>query len=208
MTGPIAAPAGLRPLARRSAGLVGLPPKVAAFQVRAMLLATRLGDDFALSAATRPGDLRELLALVRGRRLVVELGTATAWTTAGLALADRLRRVVSFDPVVQPHRDRYLALLPPDVRARMELVAVPGVDGPDRIADPVEVLFIDSTHERDATLAEFAAWAPRLARGALVLFHDYGNPAFPGVEQAVAQLGLDGEEHAGMYLWHAPLALR
>lgn len=204
MPAPIAAPAGLKPLARRSAGLVGLPPKVAAFQARAMLLATRLGDDFALSAATRPADLRELLALVRGRRLVVELGTATAWTTAGFALADRLRRVVSFDPVVQPHRDRYLALLPRDVIARMELVALPGVDGPDRIEDPVEVLFIDSTHECDATLAEFAAWGPKLARGALVLFHDYGNPAFPGVEEAVDRLGLDGRERAGMFAWRAP----
>ena len=198
------APVGLRPLVRRSLGLRRLPPAVAAFQARAMWLASRLGDEFALSAATRPADLAELLAITRGRRLVVELGTATAWTTASFALADRLRRVVSFDPVVQQHRADYLALVDPSVRDRLSLVQAPGVSGPDRVEDPVELLFVDSTHARDDTVAEFEAWRPRLARGAVVVFHDFGNPAFPGVEEAVRALGLDGAERAGMYVWHAP----
>ena len=196
--------AGARPLARRVPGLVRLPPRVAVFQARAMLLASRLGDEFALSAPTRPGDLGELLRIADGARLVVELGTATGWTTASFALADRRRRVVSFDPVVQPNRERYLALAGADARSRLDLVQLPGVDGPDRVADPVDLLFIDSTHERDDTLAEWEAWRPRLAAGATVVFHDYGNPAFPGVEEAVRELRLDGHERAGMYVWRAP----
>jgi predicted O-methyltransferase YrrM len=198
--------AGVRPLARRVPGLARLPRPVAVFQARAMVLAARLGDEFALAAATRPADLGELLRIAAGRRLVVELGTATGWTTAAFALADRHRRVVSFDPVVQPHRERYLALLPVAARERIGLVQAPGADGAGRVDehDLVELLFIDSTHERDATLAEFMAWRPMLAPGALVVFHDYGNPAFPGVEEAVAALSLAGEERAGMYVWAAP----
>ena len=34
--------------------------------------------------------------------------------------------------------------------------------------------------------------------------HDYGNPAYPGVAEAVAELGLEGREHAGMWVWEAP----
>jgi predicted O-methyltransferase YrrM len=196
--------AGARPLARRAPGLVRLPPRVAVFQARAMLLASRLGDQFALSAPTRPGDLAELLRIAAGARLVVELGTATGWTTASFALADRSRRVVSFDPVVQPNRERYLALAGADVRARLDLVQLPGADGPDRVGGSVDLLFVDSTHERDDTLAEWKAWRPRLGPGATVVFHDYGNPAFPGVEEAVRALALDGQERAGMYLWRAP----
>jgi len=52
--------------------------------------------------------------------------------------------------------------------------------------------------------AEFRAWEPRLAPGALVALHDYGNPAYPGVAEAVDELGLSGREHAGLWLWEAP----
>ena len=204
MPAPFFAPVGLRSLAHRTLGLRRLPPAVAAFQARATVRAMRLGDEFALSAATRPADLAELLTITRGRRLVVELGTATAWTTASLALADRLRRVVSFDPVVQANRAAYLSLVDPAVHERLSLVRAPGVAGPEVVEDPVEALFVDSTHERDDTLAEFAAWRPRLARGAVVVFHDFGNPAFPGVEEAVRALRLDGAERGGMYVWRAP----
>jgi hypothetical protein len=63
------------------------------------------------------------------------------------------------------------------------------------------MLFIDSVHEREPTLAEFAAWRPRLDPGALVVFHDYGHPRFPGVQEAVAELGLEGDVRGGMFVW-------
>jgi hypothetical protein len=66
------------------------------------------------------------------------------------------------------------------------------------------MLFIDSTHEREGTLTEFRAWRERLAPGAVVAFHDYGHPEFPGVAQAVAELGLDGEVHGGLFVWFSP----
>jgi predicted O-methyltransferase YrrM len=193
-----------RVVAARLAALRALPPRVALFQARALGAALRAGDRFALDSVTRPGDVAELLRLARGRTRVVELGTAVGWTTGSLVLADPARRVLSFDPVVQRHRARYLGLLPAPARARLELVAAPGADGAAAARGGVELLFVDSTHERDDTVAEVRAWSPRLAPGALVVLHDYANPAFPGVRAAVDALGLDGEVRSGMFVAPAP----
>jgi hypothetical protein len=38
-----------------------------------------------------------------------------------------------------------------------------------------------------------------------VAFHDYGHPAHPGVAQAVADLGLEGDVRGGTFVWRAPL---
>jgi predicted O-methyltransferase YrrM len=190
-----------RQLARLLLATGALPRRTAVFQARAMLRAARLGDDWALQSSTRPADVAELLRLAKGRRRAVELGTATGWTAGALLLADPQRRLSSYDPVVREHRDAYLALLPRAARERLELVAAPGHEARD---EGIELLFVDSSHERDATVAELRAWQPRLAPGALVVLHDYGNPAYPGVAEAVAELGLSGREHAGLWLWEAP----
>ncbi|MEA2311347.1 MAG: Methyltransferase domain, partial [Solirubrobacteraceae bacterium] len=176
-----------RSLARLLASTRALPPRAALFQARAMLRAARLGDDWALVSSTRPRDVAELLRLARGRRSVVELGTATGWTAGAFLLADPQRRLASYDPVVREHRDAYLALLPRAARERLELVQAPGHEpigapGREPIGAPgrrggVELLFVDSSHDRDATIAEFRAWQPLLAPGALVVLHDHGNPA-------------------------------
>src|SRR3954451_9246250 len=88
-----------------------LPPAVAWFLYRALGLSLVTRDAFSLRSAAAPHQLVMLLGLARGRRRVVELGTATAWTAAAFALADPARLVVSCDPNVQPGRDRYLRLL-------------------------------------------------------------------------------------------------
>src|SRR3954470_13057857 len=113
----------------RLSHLAGLPLPVASFQARAVVRAARSGDAFALQAASRPSDVRRLLALAAGRRTVVELGTATGWTTASLALADPARTVTSYDPVVQPGRASYMALASPKARARMTFVQDTGESG-------------------------------------------------------------------------------
>ncbi len=180
-----------------------LPPRVASFQLRALKLARKLGDDFAWKSATRPADVKEILRLAAGRRHVAELGTATGWTAASLVMADPLRHVATFDPVVQEHRDEYLALLPDEARERIRLIQVPGAEGPGYLEHPVEFLFIDSTHEREGTVAEVRAWQPHLARDALIVLHDYGNPAFPGVAEAVEDLGLEGDVREGCFVTRA-----
>jgi predicted O-methyltransferase YrrM len=177
-----------------------LPISVAWFHTRARFTAWRIGDD-APKAAVRPEDLAVLLRVARGRREVVELGTAKAWTAISLALAQRDRRVTTYDPIVQPVRERYLALVPRSVRERLVLVDMSGDSGPSAQSATVDCLFIDASHERTATIREYEAWKPALATGALVVFDDYGHPDFPGVRQAVKDLELQGRT-AGLLFVH------
>ena len=174
-----------------------LPRRVAWFHLRARLYARRSGDGFSLVSSVPPGNLALLLALAGGRRSVAELGTASAWTSIALALALPERRVVTFDPVPRPARDAYLELAGADVRARIEFVAAPGAAAPR----PAEFLYIDSSHEREETIAEVRAWRPLMAPGAVIVFDDYGHPHYPGVGEAIRELGLSGEV-AGPFFVH------
>ncbi|HEY2161303.1 MAG TPA: class I SAM-dependent methyltransferase [Solirubrobacteraceae bacterium] len=179
-----------------------LPPGVARFQWRAWRVAVRSGDHFSAVSATRPHNLAALLEAARGRRRAVELGTGTAWTSISLLLAERNRELVSYDPVERPERERYLRLVGPGVRRRLALVAAPGAEGP-RDREPVELLYVDSSHERDQTIQEVRAWLPVLAPGALIVFDDFGHPDYPGVRQAVEGLGLQGERRANLFVVRA-----
>jgi predicted O-methyltransferase YrrM len=181
------------------AELRALPPRVAWFQARARALAHREGDGFSLTSVTRPRDLRTLLSVAERRARVVELGTATGWTAISLALADPGRRVTSFDIVERPEPARYLRLAGADARSRVELVTAVGADGP-RDARPVDLLYIDSSHERQATVDEVGAWRSALAPGAAVVFDDYDHPDYPGVREAVEELGLPGRSAGTLFV--------
>jgi predicted O-methyltransferase YrrM len=178
-----------------------LPPRVAWFRLRARRLARRTGDEFSRVSVTRTDELGRLLVLARGRRRVVELGTGTAWTAIALALADPRRRVVSYDPIAREERERYLDLA--GVREQIELIELPGESGPPDGAPPAELVFIDSSHEREETLAAFFAWSGHLTPGAVVAFHDYNEPQYPGVTEAVDELGLRGEVFGHLFIWAA-----
>ncbi|MEA2217368.1 MAG: Methyltransferase domain [Solirubrobacteraceae bacterium] len=180
-----------------------LPPSVALFFLRAWRYAHRRGDEFSLSSSIRPSELAALLRLARGRQSVVELGTGTGWSAIALALADRKRRVVTYDPCARTERDAYLARAWPSVRTRIELRHEPDSTGP-RGDEDVELLFIDSSHDRDSVVTAFHAWHDSLLPGAIVVFHDYEHPGHPGVRDAVVDLGLDGQQHGGLYVWRAP----
>ncbi len=196
-------PARVRRLARDLHGTLllfrALPWRVALFHLRARRLAARCGDTFGPDAATRPAKLVELVRLTSGRRHVVELGTAGGWTAVSLLLADRRCRVTSFDPFVHAHRDRYFALAPAHVRERLTCIQAPGSDGPPDDS-PVDVLYIDSSHEREETLRELAAWQRALAPGAVVVFDDYNHPEYPGIRAAIEELGLSGELREGLFV--------
>ena len=101
-----------------------------------------------------------------------------------------------------PQRDRYLALA---ARAgtRLELVEGGGEQGPGERPWRPDMLFVDGSHDRDLTIATFRAWRPSLERGAIVAFHDYENPEYPGVTEAIRALDLDGEPDGDVYVWRA-----
>ena len=197
-------PARLAALAGQLLALPRLPPAAVLFYARALYHGRRSGDTVSLAIAARPRELAELVWAARGARTVAEVGTGTAWTTIVLALADRERRVHSFDVSEHEERAGYLALVPADVRARLRLATRDGRDGPPPELPELDFLFIDSSHELEETMTTFRLWSERLRAGGTAAFHDYGNEHYPGVEQAVARLGLAGEERAGMYLWRKP----
>jgi predicted O-methyltransferase YrrM len=184
--------------------LRALPARVARFWWRARRHARRTEDRFSLDSAARPAELAELLAGARDRTSVVELGTGTGWSAIALALDDRNRRVVSYDPCVRPEREAYLDLAGREVRERIDLRNEPDSAGPRPADPPVQLLFIDSTHEREAVVTAFRAWRNALAPDALVVFHDHGHPDYPGVREAVEELALSGQERAGLFMWRAP----
>ncbi len=195
-----------RSLPRRAAGelryalaLRALPRRVGAFQWHARRVARRHHEHFSLTSATRPRDLAVLLGLAHGRRAVVELGTGMGWTAISLVLADPQRRVTTFDPSSYPERERYLALVGRPVLDRVRFVVAPGAAGP-RGDGAVDLLYIDSSHERDGTLAELRAWWTALRPGALVVFDDYTHPHFPGVREAIEELGLGGEQRGTLFV--------
>lgn len=181
-----------------------LPLPVARFYWRASWHARSAGDRFSLASAARPAELAELLALARDRSPVVELGTGTAWSAIALALDDRTRRVLTYDPCVRHEREAYLDVAGPSVRARIDLREEPDSSGPRKSDLPVQMLFIDSSHEREAVMAAFRAWRDALEPGAVVAFHDYGHPDHPGVREAITDLELSGQESGGLFVWRAP----
>ncbi len=180
-----------------------LPWPVTAFYLRAWRRRAELGDDFSLAGATKPRELAPLLRAAGDAELAVEVGTGTGWTSIALASAHPRRRVITFDVVDRPHRSAYLTLVDPSVAARIRFVQGPGEHVPDDVRD-VGLLFIDGAHDRGSTLAAFAAWRPRLAPGAAVAFHDFDDPAWPGVTEAIRELGLSGRARHHLFVWRAP----
>jgi predicted O-methyltransferase YrrM len=179
--------------------LRSLPPRVAWFQWRAHRLAMRSGDQFSLISATRPKDLAILLELARGRRRIVELGTGTAWTAAALALADPAREVTSFDPIRRPETVGYLELVRPDVRRRIRLITADGALGPQD-QKPIDMLYVDSSHDRQQTIAELAAWRPVIVASGLIVLDDYTHADYDGVREAVSELALPGVQSGTMFV--------
>ena len=198
------APARVAALGRQAVALARLSPRVIAFYLRALWVGRRTGDTKSLAIAARPRELAELLREASGARIVAEIGTGTGWTAIALALAEPDRHVHSFDVADYEQRSRYLALASGDARARLHLSIRDGREGPPADLPELDFLFIDSSHEREETVATFRLWSERLRRGGTVAFHDYRDERYPGVAQAVAELGLRGEERAGMYVWRRP----
>ncbi len=115
--------------------------------------------------------------------------------------------MITYDPSVRAQREGYLELAGNDVRVRVELRDRPDSDGPEAGDAPVELLFIDSSHDRASVGAAFRAWRDALAPDAVVVFHDYGHPEWPGVREAIHEdLGLTGRAAGGLFVWQAPSA--
>lgn len=190
----------MRRIMLQTGALLQLPRAVRSFYLTALWTAWRKRDQYSLHVVTRPLDLREILRIAGDATHVVELGTATAWTSIALALAHIPRRVTTVDPVVRREREIYLGLVSADVRRRITFMKGTGRLGP--LSDtPVGFVFDDGSHEREDTIASFRAWSPAIAVGGHMAFHDYLDPSYPGVAEAVTELGLEGTRAGRMFVW-------
>jgi len=50
---------------------------------------------------------------------------------------------------------------------------------------------------------ELEAWRPALAPDAVVAFDDYDHPDYPGVREAIEQLGLPGERAGTLFVYRS-----
>jgi predicted O-methyltransferase YrrM len=178
-----------------------LPPSVVLFRLRALAVARRYGDPEGFRSLS-VWRLSRLLVLARGRDRIVELGTALGWTALSLVLANPRAVVETYDMVALTGRDLYPDLVPASARARVRWHLRPSEDGP---AAPTtcDLLLVDADHRREPTRANFLAWYDHVAPGGLVVFDDFA-PDFPGVVDAVRDLGLDGEQIGRFFVHRKP----
>jgi autotransporter strand-loop-strand O-heptosyltransferase len=66
----------------------------------------------------------------------------------------------------------------------LKIIQMDTVEAAKHIPD-VDMVFIDTTHEYEQTLAELKAWAPKAKK--LICGHDWNPNLFPGVEKAVVE---------------------
>jgi hypothetical protein len=177
-------------------------PRVWWFQLRARLVAPFGRDGWSLKSTVALDELGALIWLFEGRTQVVELGTGTAWTSCSLLLARKDRAVTTYDHKERAGLERYLGLLRPEERSRLRVVLQASQSITEVFA--VDAVFIDSSHLREETVATFSAWQPVVEPGGVVVFHDYGHPQYPGVAEAVRELGLEGETLGRLFVWRAP----
>jgi len=180
----------------------GLPRPIRQFRRRAIALALRSRDLKAIRYTVPTSQLKLLLGVTEGRQRIVEIGTGWGWTAATLVLAHPDSWVQTYDPVVPPLRSAYLDLLPDEARARVELVHARGEDAPPSNRE-VDALFIDDAHDTAEIVATVARWRPVLAPGAVLIFDDFGEEYYPGVNVAVEELGLAGYQRGRFYVVEA-----
>ncbi len=129
------------------------------------------------------------LAFYQRARTIVELGCYVGWTSAHLALGQQAAGpggklwCLDYDARFLDAARTNLARL--GLAGQVEFVRGMSLDAYTLAALPAEIdlLFIDTSHEYQATLDEISAYLPRLASGGLIALHD--SISQDGVRRAI-----------------------
>jgi hypothetical protein len=135
---------------------------------------------------------------------IVEIGSYKGRSTIVLGGAAKGSGVSVF--AIDPHEGQIPGKpVPPTWDIFLENVRGPGLLSPDGPVVPIRsrsgvhadlgplsLLFIDGAHDRVSVLHDWINYAPTVAPGRFVAFHDYWNPDFPGVKAVVEGLIADG----------------
>jgi predicted O-methyltransferase YrrM len=120
--------------------------------------------------------LYELGKRCTGRGAIVEIGSWKGKSTICLGLGSRAGKGVGIF-AVDPHTGYRFG----DFKANVEragiadlVTPVPSLsqDAADDFTEPVELLFVDGSHEEADVRADFDQWVPKVVEGGWVAFHD------------------------------------
>lgn len=120
--------------------------------------------------------LYELARRCTGRGAIVEIGSWKGKSTICLGLGARAgsaHRIFAIDP----HADYRFG----DFKSNVERAGISDLVTPipslsqaaaDGFDEPIELLFVDGSHEYDLVLEDFEQWVPKVVDGGWVAFHD------------------------------------
>jgi predicted O-methyltransferase YrrM len=135
------------------------------------------------------------LARLRQGRIYVEigsyLGASACFIVRGMQRPEaRLYCVDTWmnDAMTDSRQDTYQGFIENTAAYRDRIIPVRtrSDKAVDTVAEAVDFLFIDGDHSFEGVSNDIHAWFPRLAPGAVVVFHDYSWAE--GVQRAVAEL--------------------
>jgi MMP 1-O-methyltransferase len=120
--------------------------------------------------------LYDLARACTGKGVIVEIGSWKGKSTICLGLGSRAGASL---PVyaVDPHADYRFG----DFRTNVERAGIADLVRPiaslsqpaaDQFEEPIELLFVDGSHEYELVLEDFEKWVPKVVEGGWVAFHD------------------------------------
>jgi len=120
--------------------------------------------------------LYELARACNGDGVIVEIGSWMGKSTVCLGLGSQAGRSVPIY-AIDPHADHRFG----DFKTNVERAGIAELVRPiaslsqpaaDGFAEPIELLFVDGSHEYDLVLEDFEKWVPKVVDGGWVAFHD------------------------------------
>jgi len=120
--------------------------------------------------------LYELARSCRGDGAIVEIGSWKGKSTVCLGLGSQAGRSVPIY-AIDPHADYRFG----DFKTNVERAGIAELVRPvaslsqpaaDTFDEPIELLFVDGSHEYDLVLEDFEKWVPKVVDGGWVAFHD------------------------------------
>jgi predicted O-methyltransferase YrrM len=120
--------------------------------------------------------LYELARRCEGRGVILEIGSWKGKSTICLGLGSRAGRGVHIH-AVDPHADYRFG----DFKANIERAGIADLVTPiaslsqaaaDDFHEPIELLFVDGSHEEALVREDFEKWVPKVVDGGWIAFHD------------------------------------
>ena len=141
-------------------------------------------------------ELETLATLAQGRNVIVEIGSWEGRSACAMA-ANSNATIFCVDAWIEHPQGGFEATLDTFAKFRENTrrypKVIPIVGESVRVADAMhrvgifkaDMVFIDASHDFDSVSADIRSWWTLINWGGVLCGHDYGDPNWPGVKQAV-----------------------